>query len=387
MSRIPAKLEPEWSVLLTACSTLPAEAKLPQLRSKLQSPVRWQSLFALAERHGVQPLLSQALHSIPDAIPAEEMRLLEQNNQTNLHKALLLSRELIRILRHLSDFDFDVMPYKGLALAESLYGDIALRQAGDIDLLVRRDELRRVEDSLAKLGYTPHARLSEMQQRAYLKSGYETVFDGSAGRNVLEVQWAILPRFYTVAFEMEKIFERGVAATVAGQTMKTPSPGDLLLILSVHAAKHVWGRLIWICDLARLITLPSLDWDWIASQARELGITDIVHISLLLANRLLGTAIPVKAQNWLAEKKLEPNLVSDVEQHLCRESGFSVESVSYFRLMMRLRERRSDRLRFLSRLVLTPGPSEWSMVRLPASLFPLYRLVRLSRLTARMLRG
>jgi hypothetical protein len=63
------------------------------------------------------------------------------------------------------------------------------------------------------------------------------------------------------------------------------------------------------------------------------------------------------------------------------------EQWSYFRLMMRLRERRADRLRFLTRLTFTPGPGEWEAVRLPKPLFPLYRLVRLARLGARCMRG
>lgn len=55
--------------------------------------------------------------------------------------------------------------------------------------------------------------------------------------------------------------------------------------------------------------------------------------------------------------------------------------------MMRLRERRGDRVRFLRRLVLTPGPNEWKSVRLPPALFPLYQLVRLARLAARVVRS
>jgi len=68
------------------------------------------------------------------------------------------------------------------------------------------------------------------------------------------------------------------------------------------------------------------------------------------------------------------------------ESSHHVEFLAYFRLMMRLRERPADRLRFLQRLVFTPGPSEWQAVRLPGPLFPLYRLVRLSRLVAKLVR-
>ena len=61
-----------------------------------------------------------------------------------------------------------------------------------------------------------------------------------------------------------------------------------------------------------------------------------------------------------------------------------VQQISYFRLMMRLRERRIDRLRFLTRLTFTPGPGEWQAVRLPRLLSPLYRVVRLVRLASRL---
>jgi hypothetical protein len=64
-----------------------------------------------------------------------------------------------------------------------------------------------------------------------------------------------------------------------------------------------------------------------------------------------------------------------------------VESASYFRLMLRLRERRRDQMRFLTRLIFTPGPGEWAVVRLPEPLFPLYRLVRVTRLAAKLVRA
>ncbi len=70
---------------------------------------------------------------------------------------------------------------------------------------------------------------------------------------------------------------------------------------------------------------------------------------------------------------------------LLPRQAYDVESVDYFRLMLRLRERQSDRIRFVSRLALTPGPKEWAAVRLPRPLFPLYRFVRLSRLAARLM--
>jgi len=385
MPATPATLDSEWSILLAACSATPPEEKQSRLRALLQQPVRWKSLFGLADQHGTQPLLYQSLLGLEDAVPAEEMNWLKHSYQTNLYKNLLLSRELTRIVEHISALGIDVMPYKGLTLAEALYGNITLRQAGDIDLIIRPKDLPRVRRAVAELGYTPHAPLSEDEERAYLKSGYECAFDSAAGRNLLEVQWAIQPRFYAVDFEMDGLFERAAPISLAGYPTKTLSSGDLLLVLSTHAAKHVWGRLVWLCDIARLMELPDLDWGWIGAQARNLGITRIVSVTMLAANRLLDVAIPAKVN--FPHDSATSALVEEIQSHITSDVPYDVESLSYFRMMMRLRERPADRLRFLGRLIFTPGPSEWQAVRLPRPLFPLYRLVRLSRLAARAVRA
>ena len=380
-------LNSEWSILLAACSALPPDEKHSRLLPLLQQPVRWPELLALAEQHGCQPLLHQSLLGIEKAVPQPELFSLKQGYQANLHKSLLLSRELIRIVEHLSALGLEVMPYKGPALAEVAYGDIALRQSGDIDLLIHSVDLPRIRDAVRELGYTPHQLLSEPEERAYLKSGYECAFDGAAGRSLLELQWGILPRFYAVDFDMRGLFDRAVIVSVAGQPMKTPSPADLLLILSAHAAKHVWGRLVWLCDIARIMSLPGLDWSWIGSQARALGIVRILRVTMLAANRLLGAAIPTAAQEGLSEDRSATMLAEEIQTHIVGPGSCDVESLAYFRLMMRLRERPADQLRFLTRLALTPGPGEWNTVRLPGPLFPLYRMVRLSRLAAKLVRA
>src|SRR5215471_17260622 len=256
--------ETEWSLLCAACSGLNAHENLVSI---LQEPIRWKLLLDLAERHGVLPLLSQTLFRVNDQIPEEEARNLKDRYQANLHKALFLSRELFGIVERLSAESLEVLPYKGLTLAETIYGDIALRQSGDIDLLIRANDLPKVREAVRDLGFTPHMELNEIEEAAYLQSGYECAFDGTAGRNLLEVQWAIQPRFYAVDFEMDGVFQRAVSTSVAGRFMKTPSMEDLYIILALHPAKHVWGRLIWLCDLARIGACTTLNWNWIGMQA------------------------------------------------------------------------------------------------------------------------
>lgn len=376
----------EWSLLLAACSQVSSEEKTARLRALLRGPIRWNAVLQLADLHGASPLLYQALSRMQDEVPAPEMVTLRQRCQTNLHQALFLARELIRILDCLDPLAIEVMPYKGVTLAETMYGDMALRQSGDIDLLIHGKDLPRIRSAVRELGYTPHLPLSAAEERSYLLSGYECAFDGAAGRNLLEVQWALQPRFYAVDLDMEALFQRAVTVTVAGRRMKTPSPEDLLLVLSIHAAKHAWGRLIWISDIAQIVTLPGLNWSEVQDQAARLGIERILRVTLLLAEKLLGVSIPENIQEQMEEDRAARALAGEIETHLVTGTSFEAESLAYFRLMMRLRERRTDRLRFLQRLAFTPGPNEWKAVRLPAALFPLYRLVRLSRLAARLAR-
>lgn len=382
MPRTSVATEQEWSFLLAACSSSHTKGRLQAL---LQPPHRWDVVLDLADRHGVEPLLYQALSDLKALIP-EQFVSLAQKYQTNVHKALMLSRELIRIVDELSAIDIEVMPYKGLALAEAVYGDIALRQSGDIDLLIRAADVAKIREALAKLGFTQPLHWSGAEERSYLKSGYECVFDGPAGRNLLEVQWAIQPRFYAVDFDVEALFQRGITVPVAGRPMKTPSLEDLFIILSLHAAKHVWGRLIWICDLSRIMQIPILDWNQIGMTAKSLGIQRILRITLLLAHSLLDTPIPPEADANISEDKRAAQIAKEIETHIRNDRTFDVESVAYFHLMLRLRERWQDRVRFASRLLFTAGPSEWKVVRLPEPLFPLYRIVRMTRLAAKLVR-
>ena len=377
-------VEAEWRLLLAACTPERSTANA-EIESLLPLPLRWDRVFELAENHGVQPLLHQSLEDFRGSLTPQTVEILAAKQRTNLHKAMMLSRELIRILDTLTANDIEAMPYKGLALADSIYGDIALRQTGDIDLLVRAQDVARACEALHTLNYTPHLRLSAKEEKFYLRSGYEYSFDAPAGRNLLELQWALQPRFYAVDYPMEELFHRAVPVSVAGRVTKTLSFEHLFIVLALHAAKHAWGKLIWICDLARIMKMEGLKWAQIGSLAQRFRIRRILTLNLLLANEILGVSIPSAAEESVLEDRKEP-LVEVIKDLIYSGVAMDVESVAYFRLMVNLRESGLDRARFIGRLIFTPGPGEWSSIRLPKILFPLYRVVRFSRLATRWAR-
>jgi hypothetical protein len=387
-----AALAPEWDLVLAASCADPRESDLSRIRSLLNPrvldrPVEWEAVFRLAYHHGTSSLLYQNLSRLGGIVPSSELAAVRRSYERNVHKSLFLAREMIRILDHLDAMGIEVIPYKGIVLSEVYYGDMALRQSGDMDLFVRRHDVRRINSAIRQVGYILRVPIPEDAAEDYLASGYECTFDSPAGRNLLELQWALQPRFYAVDFDMDGLFERSVNVTVAGRRVKTPSPEDLLLVLSVHAAKHVWGRLIWLCDIAQILKLGNLNWDWVQAHARKFGIERILHVTLRLVDRLLATAIPAPIENSILADHAARAFADEIAVAVPRGVSYEEQQISYFRLMMRLRERKTDRLRFLARLTFTPGPGEWEAVRLPKALFPLYRLVRLVRLASRFARG
>jgi len=377
----------EWRLLCAASSADPRESNLVRMRTVLERPIEWEAVLRLADQHGTSSLLYQNLSHVADAVPPAVLTSLRQRYERNIHKSLFLTRELIRILDRLDAIGIEVIPYKGVVLSEVYYGDMAMRQSGDMDLFVRKRDVARTKSAVRDLGFTPRVPIPEDAEADYIASGYECTFDSSAGKNLLELQWALQPRFYAVDFEIDGLFERAVNVAAAGRSVKTPSPEDLLLVLSVHAAKHVWGRLIWLCDIAQILKRENVNWEWVQSQARELGIERILHITLVLTNRLLAMTIPAPLENVILADRAAQAFADEIAVAVAAGVTYEEEKLSYFRLMMRLRERKSDRLRFLTRLTFTPGPGEWETIRLPKALFPLYRLVRLARLAARFAGG
>jgi hypothetical protein len=376
----------EWKLLLAASAGDVGERDLvcaAVLEAELRKSPDWEEVIRLADHHGTASLLYQNLGLLGDGVPSAVRESLRHRYEKNVHKTLFLARELMRILDCLNTQGIEAIPYKGITLSEVYYGDMALRQAGDIDLFIRREDVTRSKSAVRGLGYTPRITIPDEAEEDYIDAGYEWTFDSPAGNSLLELQWALEPRFYAVDFDLNGLFGRAANTTVAGRTVKTLSSEDLLLVLAVHAAKHVWGRLIWLCDIASIVKRGNLNWDWVQEQAREAGIERILHITLLLARQLLRSEIPGAIEGAILKDRTVPAYADEVAMNMARGILYDVEKVSYFRLMMQLRERRADRMRFLTRLTLTPGPGEWEVVRLPKILFPLYRVVRLARLAAR----
>ncbi|HXM61351.1 MAG TPA: nucleotidyltransferase family protein [Terriglobales bacterium] len=371
----------EFDLLLACCADSSSDEHTKRIGALLSCRLNWKRLLALVDHHRVVPQVYGELSAYSHLVPTQHLDALRSRYQNNARKTLWFTAELIRIVGHLESAGIKVLPYKGPVLAQTLYGEVTQRQFGDLDLLIHPADVPKAKGALRDLGYKPGIELAPQIEDVYIKTGYECSFSSTIGQYLLELQWRIVPRFYSIDFNVADFLDRADKIDIGGRPMRTLRPEDLLLVLCVHAAKHMWVQLSWLRDIAQLTRSERLDWRAIQHEARRLGIERIVNLNLLLAHKLLGSLSP---HGGLKEETQTNVLANEILRIMKRSDHYNTESLPYFRLMMRLRERRQDRIRFLYRLATTPSLSEWTTVRFPKPLHPLYRLVRLWRLAKRL---
>ncbi len=385
--------EDEFDLLCALAGAVLSPERIERIANWNLSAFGWSELLRLAERHGVLPLAARNLIEHACGLPPEIERALRSAYETNLRRSLWFAAELARIMQHFESRQLRAVPYKGPVLAQSVYRDLGLRSFSDLDFLISPADFERAKQALAEIGYRPAADLtpdveSPSVKRLWLRTGYERPFDGTAGKNLVELQWALLPRFYAVDVSVEDLLARAGRTVVGGYEVPCLSPEDSLLVLCLHAAKHLWTRLIWLSDIAETLRSQSrtqaIDYSLVFSQARALGLVRILGVSFWLVKNVLHAELPKPAEEMIAADPRAPALGAEFAARLVRGAAYDFESTEYFRLILKLRERRRVRWRYLWRLVWTPGTGDVAAVRLPDALFPLYRIVRMGRLLRKL---
>jgi len=323
----------------------------------------------------------------PSLLPGPVVQELRSICQENARRSLWFAGELFSVLGTISAAGIEAVPFKGPTLAAMAQGDLMLRQFCDLDIMVRQRDWPRAKRALLDAGFTAKHKLTPREEKAYVASACDFTYHHGPVRNVLEIHWDFVPRFFAIRIPLRQLLARAMTVELCGRRVPSLSPEDLLLCLAVHGAKHAWSRLCWLSDIAHLIYRAELDQDTVRRRAERWHIARIVKIALYLAQWTLGTELPESLQTWIQEDREASKLAEVLVRNLFGDNKIRTESRTYFQLFARQRERSADRVRMWALLATTSSLTEWRTVRLPDPLFRLYSAVRFWRLSRRLLRG
>lgn len=372
-------MRPEDELLLCCARTCMDSVRAERIKTLLQEALDWVYLLRTARPHGMLPLLYWSLNTTyPEAVPKATLQQLRHYFYANAGHNLFLTDTLLKLLQLFEMHGIPAVPFKGPTLAALAYGNLALRESGDLDILVHRQNVLRIQELLSSQGYQPQNPLAGSQATAYLQSAYYVFVRGSGTDLVtVDLQWRMIAESFAFPLDTTCSWERLELVCLAGTTVHSLSSEDLLLVLCVHGAKHFWERLMWICDIAEMIRAhEGIDWERLIEQACRLGSRRMLALGLSLANDLLGTTLPKEVLQKIQADPVVKSLVASVHAHLFSATGVPTRGVERLSFYLQVRERLRERVLYSIDLARQTTERERWLLLLPACLSCLYYLFR-----------
>jgi hypothetical protein len=330
---------PEFQTLL-ACARMRLD---PGVAASIGAAVRTrfnhQRFLSLTLEHAVAPLVYRSLKATCwDELPAPFRSELAGYAAANAGRSRFLTAELLGVLRAFEGAGIRAVPFKGPALAASAYGDVALREYTDLDIIVRQGDLAAAGRILEERAYRPRETGDYVRSPEFLRNECQLHYWGLRDSTLVELHWRLAQRYFDFPFPLESRWDGLAETEIEGRRLLAFQPEDQLLFLCVHGARHLWSSLNWVCDVAEQIrAFANLDWQFTFYQAAQTGNERTLILGLALAQRLLGARTPGWARSRVEscagfdaviagiverlETLAEPGILQIARFHMARQSG------------------------------------------------------------------
>jgi len=361
-----------------ACVNRDAGARI---RVLTQEDLDWAELLVVATDQGVGPLVCHRLEVwAGNMLPPLWREQFCEEFKRNTRRNLFLAAELCRVLAALDAAGVRATPYKGPVLAVQAYGDIALRQFADLDIVVPQTQICQAHSTLLKLGFhsaeggfgAPHISRQIPGQYAYWSE---------APARHIELHTEATLRYMPRRLDLEPMLARRETVSLAGTQVLTFSPEDALVLLSVHGSKHFWDRLGWIADIAALDrSARGIDWELGLDRARRLGAERMVLLGASLAHDLLDTPLPEKVALQVERNAATQGLRDTVRSRFLTPRPLELGVFRRFAFRVDMCSARSNGVLYALRLAITPTEADRREGPIANYFEPLHGLLRPLRL-------
>ena len=265
-----------------------------RVKDLIAEPLDWEGIVDSAFSENIAPLLYLNLKNLGEAnlVPQETLDKLKKAYYANLARNMYLFSELRKILEAFNNKKVDTMVLKGAALANTVYGDIALRSMLDIDLLVKQEDLSCVKGIMSDLDYSVNTEVRS--EEWYIKKhGFHLApFKHNRKSIAVEVHWNIAKKSYNI--DINKWWKRAITTEIDNYTTLIPSAEDMLLHLCLHLYHQNYNvRIIkrGICDIYETLRYykESIDWELFEQEIHSCKIVKPAHSILYVIKEFFET--------------------------------------------------------------------------------------------------
>ena len=342
----------------------------------------WDYVLVTARANGLLPLLQKHLSSAATGVvPGHVLSSLKREAVANSQSMLHLIGKQLRVYKLFKEHGIQVAIFKGALLAQMAYGEMSLRHAGDIDLLIDARNFAQARALLESLGYEMTPRLTSAQLASHLSNNCEIQFMRDDWFTIVDLHWELAPRSFVFALKVDEVMSRLQTVSLAGVTVETFGAEDLLLYQAMHGAKHLWRRLEWIAALAEsLRATPAIDWDVIVLRASNARATRMLALALRLTEEFSDVPVPRSVVAAIDNDAAMQRMAKEICAQIFDTFGYA-DSTETNLYNLRIMDRKRDALVSALRSIFVPTLPDWQALALPSSLHPLYYAYRPLRLS------
>lgn len=327
------------------------------LRARLREGVDFTGVVAFAVREEVVPRLADALGPLGDLVPADlRDALADHGRRTVAHNARLLAAAG-GIAAEFARRGCPVIFAKGPFFAALIGDGDRRRLSKDLDIYVRRADVRRACDLLRALGFDEeHYPLEETLGNSHHHGMYSTAWE-----TTVELHWGIAPAREAVWMDLGRLLARPAVVEIDGTAFPTPHRSDLALFLAVELEKDGWRSLKKLLDMARLTAaLTPAEAETALGRVEAAGKTRVLAVALNLT-RALGLGPLAGPLAEAAADPLAARIARSVVEGLRRGSaGRSLGFLLRHEVLLAQKHARvTDRLRHLGAVSLRHAVGRW----------------------------
>jgi hypothetical protein len=355
----------------------------------------WQALLAACEYHQVSSIVFHRLqqsssHVVPKEI-VEQLRARFYHISAYNHRLALL---LVQLTTRFEQEQIPCLALKGPAVALAAYGNLALRQYEDIDILIPVESVSQAVELLFDRGFQPSKGHGERYK--YVKLFHEITLIAPDESYSVDLHWQLAPP-YAALFgpDSSALWKRAVKLHLPAGDVPVLGREDLLLTLCQHGSRHRWWQLKWLFDVGEMFgNVANMDWFRVEEILKIYPMArPSASLAALLARELLGVHLPVDVQSLLEPGERTLAVGRAIRDELLtngRTNGSAHDTLLGLedRPLVRARYMAKEALQYPVRGVLfTITKKDVEFVQLPAKLRLLYYFIRPVRLLVQHGRG
>jgi hypothetical protein len=223
-------------------------------------------------------------------------------------------------------------------------------------LIARSKDMQRLTEAMMALGYEPKIPLEAIRANRFPG---EYVFTHRANKLLVEFHTEHTFRYHPRPLPVDKLFARKACVRFDGHDVPALSVEDELILICIHGAKHLWTRLMWIADVAGLVSRQNVDWHAAISAGGEVGAERMLRVGLLLAVDVLGVSLPANVGAYLYSDRAAARVARPIVQRLPLGDNATVGLLERATFRIKMRGGWLPGTRYLLRLTLSPTEEDW----------------------------